>query len=171
MLVGSHVVLRPPKDQDLSALGDLRNDLQLQQLLMARPRPNSEQRVRDWLNTRCGETSSIFFVVSEKATDQAIGFVQLINLDLLDGIGELGICISPSWRGQQRGAEALQLLEQYAIGVFNLRKIILQVLAGNQPATAFFEKFGFRKAGTYHKHHYHDGIFHDVVIMEKILRS
>lgn len=163
------MTLRDARDADLSVLGGIRNDLELQLALMSAPRPNTRARVKDWLRQRANDPQGAFFVVATSDGDEPIGFVQLVGIDLLNRHASLGICLTPAHHGLGHATEALDLLEGYAADVFGLRKIVLHVLSGNARAIAFYERRDFRPVGTLMEHHYHQGRFHDVLIMEKRL--
>ena|SRR5271165_5332643 len=171
MLVGQNVTLRAWRDSDLEVLTALRNDSKLQAQLMTQPRPNSTVRVRQWLSEKSSRTDGVFFIVATQKEDRAIGYVQVLNLDLLNGHGDLGICVSPAAQGQGYGRETLALLEVYLRRTFALRKLMLQALADNAGALAFYHECGYGNAGRLTEHFYTDGRFCDVVLMEKFLST
>ena len=53
--------------------------------------------------------------------------------------------------------------------VFNLRKLVLEVAATNEPAIALYERLGFRAVGTLADHVRADDGFVDMLIMELLL--
>ncbi len=169
LLTASHTVLRPPEESDLRLLYALRNNVHLQMLLLTQPRANSLARVKEWLAKTANDPQSVFFVIGRvKDNLSPVGYVQLTHMDFVHGTAELGICLDEAARGQGHAAEALRLLEQYGHDVFNIRKILLRVMASNQRAIALYKKARFRKVGLLRQHFYQRGTFHDVLIMEKI---
>jgi len=171
MIQGDKVCLRAPEERDLETLRDLRNDFALQGTLMARPRANGMARVRRWIEDRLADPDAVFFVIARRQDDAALGFVQVLAMDLVSGVGELGICCAEAARGQGHGGEALRLLEDYLTGIFNLRKLVLKVLAQNSGAVRFYERLGFDTVGTHRRHFFRDGAYHDVTVMEKFLEA
>ena len=169
MLQTEKTMLRLPTDGDLPRLTDWRNDIALQVSLMAVPRPNSPERVRAWLARRLEDEHGVFFIVADRQTNLAVGFVQALNLDFVHGRGELGICLCPQAQGKGFAAEALWLLERYLVDRFRLRKLTLSVLANNERARRFYLREQFTESGLLHKHFYAEGAYHDVVVMEKFL--
>jgi RimJ/RimL family protein N-acetyltransferase len=165
----ARIVLRPPSDRDFSILSKLRNDLEVQDSLLALGRPNSPRRVRAWLERRAEETTGAFFVIADAHDDRAIGFVQARGIDSLHRIAELGICISRDDRGRGLGREAIALLEKYLSRVFRIRKIWLRVDASNAPAVALYRSSGFREVGTLK--HYAGGRYRDILLMERLFRD
>jgi diamine N-acetyltransferase len=170
MLTGSKARLRAPRDDDKNFLVGLRNDVGLQMSLLALPRANSTSRVDEWVARLTNDPASLFFVVADKETDKALGYIQLTKMDFVHGHGELGICLGEENRGQGYADDALTLLERHARAVFNIRKIVLYSLASNHRAIGFYKKSGYLSVGTLREQFYQDGAFRDVLIMEKHLR-
>lgn len=166
---GDRLILREWRESDLDILTELRNDIQLQALLMTRAKPNSIERVRRWLTERSTRDDMVFFVAASRADDTVLGYLQVINLDIFQGVGELGICFSPSAQGQHLAEEACHLLEFYLKNTLALRKLTLQVLADNTRAIAFYRKSGYREVGRMERHFRVNDQYHDVLHMERFL--
>jgi diamine N-acetyltransferase len=169
MINGSLVTLRPWSLEDILYLQQLRNDINLQSQLMAKPKGSSVEQVKDWISSRSNDPQSIFLVIADRVSNKAIGYLQLVDLDLFVGVGHLGICLSPEVQGQGFGRESLLLLEDYMNKIFCLRKIMLQVLVSNEKAIRFYLLTGFREVGKLLKHHRTPNGFEDVLIMEKLI--
>lgn len=125
MLASKDVVLRPWREDDLTMLMRLRNDVELQTQLMTQPRPNSRARVSQWLKDRSERTDGVFFVVAAVDDDRVLGYVQLANMDVMHGRGDLGICLDPAVHGRGVAGQTMALLQAYVKQVFGLRKIVL----------------------------------------------
>lgn len=169
LLCGDKVILRAPHDDDLPMLAELRNDVELQTRLMSIARPNSVERVREWLTRRGSDPDGLFFIVAHRVDNATAGFVQVQRIDWVHGHAWLGICLAASARGVGIGGETLSLVESYLVNRFRLRKLMLEVLAINQRAVGFYSRAGYEIAGIWRRHFYADGQFHDVQIMEKHL--
>lgn len=169
MLTGKHVVLRAWIPEDLPALQALRNDVPLQRQLMAQPKGSSLEQVRAWLTTRGQTADAVFFVIADRASNQALGYVQLLDMDAFHGSGRLGICVGPQAQGRGCGGETLSLLADYVREVFGLRKIVLEVLASNDGAIRLYLRHGYREVGRWQQHFRQGNDYVDVVIMEKLL--
>lgn len=168
MINGERLRLREPRDADIAVLAELRNDLEVQRLLLARGRPNSLTRVQAWVDRTLNAEDAVFFIIADDR-DAALGFVQVTGLDLLDGHGRLGIAIRDVARGVGVGREAVQLVGRYVREVFNLRKLVLEVAASNATAIAAYESVGFRRVGVLVDHVVYGGIATNVVVMEWML--
>lgn len=171
MIGGSLVTLRPWSSEDLLDLQQLRNNIKLQSQLMAKPKGSSVEQVKAWISSRSNDPKSIFFVIADRVSNKAIGYLQLVDLDLFAGVGHLGICLSPNVQGQGVGSESLLLLEDYMKKIFCLRKIMLQVLASNEKAIRFYLRTGFREVGKLQKHYRTPSGFEDVLVMEKLINQ
>jgi len=169
MLRGNSLVLREWRESDLEDLAALRNDVELQTLLMARVKPNTTDRVRHWLSDRSEREDTLLLVVAAQSSDAVHGYIQVVNIDRLDGVGELGICLAPAAQGSGLASEACQLLEPYLRRIIGLRKLVLKVLATNSRAVAFYRKSGYREVGRLESHFRIDDRFEDVLIMERFL--
>lgn len=171
MLTGDTIVLREWRETDLEALASLRNNIDLQTLLMSQPKPNSVERVRTWLTGRSGRDDVAFFVIASRADDGVVGYVQVTNIDTFHGHGELGICLSPEAQGKDLARDACDLLEAYLLKSLVLRKLILKVLVDNQRAIAFYRKYGYRDVGVLEGHHRAADGYQDVLVMERHLTA
>ena len=171
MLNGSLVTLRPWSSEDLLDLQQLRNDINLQSQLMAKPKGSSIEQVKAWISSRSNDPQSILFIIADRINNKAIGYLQLVDLDLSVGVGYLGICLSPDVQGQGFGSESLLLLQDYMKKIFCLRKIMLQVLISNEKAIRFYLRTGFREVGKLQKHYRTPNGFEDVMVMEKLIEQ
>ncbi len=169
ILKGDRVTLRPWKQRDVPFFMALRNDIPTQTALMARPKPNTTQQVIQWLMRHSDDDNIRFFVIASHDHDAACGFIELRDINTIDRWANLGICLTPSVRGQGLGREALAILEIYAKTEINLRKIVLHVISSNHTAIGLYEKTGYKTVGVHSDHHYANDQYHDVTIMEKIL--
>jgi RimJ/RimL family protein N-acetyltransferase len=167
MLQTNKTLLRVPVHRDKGLLLAMRNDLDSQSILMSRAKPNTSDKVDDWLNKRLSDEHGLFFIIADLESDCCVGFTQLVNIDFISRRGDLGIWIDQEQRGMGYGHDALSLLESYVRKVFNIRKIGLQVLTDNQKAISFYRKVGYYDVGILQEHFYINDKFHDVLLMEK----
>lgn len=169
MLEGENLLLRPWVDKDLPALTQLRNDVQLQGQLLARPRGSNQEQVKDWLQGFSQDSQSIFLVITDKA-DHVAGFIQVKHLDVLNRRAEMGIGITQGYTSKGLGSEAIGLLGQYLKDAWNLRKLILQVRSDNLLAIGAYKKCGFQICGVWREHVFIEGQWRDVTMMELFLQ-
>jgi RimJ/RimL family protein N-acetyltransferase len=162
-------ILREPRAEDVAALQELRNNLELQTSLLSMGRPNSIERVRGWVESIGSDPASVFFVIASGNDEEFAGFIQVRAIDFVHGHGTLGLAVTRASRGAGHGRNALQLIESYLGSTFGIRKIILNVASANERAIRLYLEAGFREVGVLEYHFFHNGTFHGVMIMEKLL--
>jgi RimJ/RimL family protein N-acetyltransferase len=154
-------------EEDLALLFDMLNDAPLQSLLIGLAKPRSREMVKAWLDDKLNDPNMRFLIAADG--EQATGYVQLANIDWINRVGTLGICIAEQQRGLGQGAAAVKLLHDYARFSLNLRKIILAVRGDNEAAIKLYEKLGYRLAGAWKEHVWAGAAYCDVVLMEFFL--
>jgi RimJ/RimL family protein N-acetyltransferase len=165
------ITLRGWREDDVASLAKLRNDTDLQEQLMSRPRPNTADMVRQWLARRSRRPENVFLVIEDTRRQEIAGYVQYINVDAINGTAEFGICIAPDFQGQGHAGAAMVLAERCLREEFNGRKVVLKVLASNTRAIRLYKRQGFEKCGLLRSQFLQNGAFQDVVIMEKFIKS
>jgi RimJ/RimL family protein N-acetyltransferase len=169
MLYGNGVTLRAWTDADLPLLSNIRNDVGLQLMLMAEPRPNPDERVRQWLQEKSAQPDSVFFVIAKADDNGAAGFIQAQRWERRNRSAYLGICLATPFQGRGFAREALQLMETYLRDTLSLRKLLLEVLTTNADALDLYKRAQYQVAGVLKAHHLVNGAYQDVVLMEKRL--
>ena len=84
------------------------------------------------------------------------------------GIAEFSVYVDPAYRGQGLGALAMQRLEQEARAK-GFWKLLSRVFVENAASRRLLEKCGFREVGVYRRHGRLDGLWRDVVIVERLI--
>lgn len=89
--------------------------------------------------------------------------------DCYAGIAEFGVYIAREARG--RGAGRAVMLELFrAAEAAGFWKLVSRVFVENAPSRALLRSLGFREVGVYEQHGQLDGVWHDVVIVERLLK-
>ena len=161
-------VSRPPRDKDVPALAEIRNDLATQYALLAAPRPNTLADVRAWLDRRMGDAATLFAVVADER-DDAVGFTQVVDIDETGRHGLFGIAIDRRRRNQGHGRAALDHVLNSARADGRLDKLMLHVAADNGRAHRLYRSAGFVDVGVYRRHYRAPDGWHDVAVMERFL--
>lgn len=169
MLNRGEIALRPPCDADVPQLARIRNDVETQRALLARPRPSDAHRVRAWIRKRLDAPDGLFFVIARRASDEALGFIELRRLQPHDGTAWFGVALAPDARGQGVAAEAWLALAAFATDVHGVRKVCLEVRSDNQPAIRLYQRLGFRIVGEWQDHVREGSGFVNVTLMEILL--
>jgi len=84
------------------------------------------------------------------------------------GIAEFSVYIHPEYRRRGIGRPLMGGLIAAAERV-GLWKLVSRVFVENAPSRALLSRVGFREVGTYEKHGKLDGVWRDVVIVERLI--
>lgn len=108
-------------------------------------------------------------VVEEHGEVVAFGSTSLYRpRDCYSGIAEASLYVSRSARGHGVGGLAMMALIEAAERA-GFWKLVSRVFVENQASRKLIRKFGFREVGVYEKHGKLDGVWRDVVIVERII--
>ena len=84
------------------------------------------------------------------------------------GVADFSIYVAPETRGRGAGRLALQALVE-AVEAAGFHKLTSRVFATNTPSRALLASLGFREVGLHEKHAPLDGVWQDIVVVEKLL--
>ena len=84
------------------------------------------------------------------------------------GIAEASLYVARGSRGRGAGKLALAALLQHAEQA-GFWKLVSRVFPQNQASRRLISSLGFREVGIYHKHGKLDGVWRDVVIVERLI--
>lgn len=84
------------------------------------------------------------------------------------GIAEFSVYVARRARGRGAGRAAMQALIAAARGA-RFWKLVSRVFPENRASRALLQSLGFREVGVYEKHAQLDGVWRDVVIVERLL--
>ena len=110
-------------------------------------------------------------VVVEDDTGEVIAFAATSTYrprDCYAGIAEFSVYASRASRGRGAGRMAMEALfaEARAAGFW---KLVSRVFVENAASRGLLRAIGFREVGVYERHGVLDGVWRDVVIVEKLL--
>ena len=165
------VSLRPIRRDDKTILYRWITDREL--LILNAPYfPVGEGAHEEWFESMLrGRNDTVFFVIEDIETSQAIGTCQLLNINWVHRNAELQIRIGePAFHGKGYGSEAIQQLVDFGFRDLHLHRIFLHVFVSNTRAIKAYEKCGFAHEGVLREAAYIDGKYLDVQIMS-ILRG
>ena len=160
-------MLRDPVKTDFEVLAALRNDSSVQRQLMIESKQYNTDQIRAWIRRRTRDLKGMFFVIESNGP---CGFVQLTQIDLKTGSGDLGICLINSARGKGIAKIAMRQLEKRAMEKYRCKKFTLRVLRINHRAITFYKKLKYKIIEIKRRHHFDGSRWRDVIFMEKPLR-
>lgn len=86
------------------------------------------------------------------------------------GIAEFSVYVARDGRGRGAGSLAMQALID-ACGPAGFWKLVSRVFVENAASRALLKSVGFREVGVYKKHAQLDGVWRDVVIVERLIAA
>jgi RimJ/RimL family protein N-acetyltransferase len=81
----------------------------------------------------------------------------------------LGMSVSPEWRGRGIGSRLMSAAVEWARSAAEIARLELFVFAGNAPAIALYQKFGFVEEGRRRSAILHEGRFVDDLMMARMV--
>jgi phosphinothricin acetyltransferase len=85
------------------------------------------------------------------------------------GVAEFSVYVEREWRGKGAGRLAMTALIEEAEKA-GFWKLLSRIFTENAASRALMRSLGFREVGIYEKHAQLDGLWRDVVIIEKLLK-
>ena len=162
------IVIRKATVNDARQVADVMNSVIAEGKYTIFDRPFSEEEERKFISS-LGTRSALY--VAQTGVD--IAGVQSIDLltslsASVQHVATMGTWLRPNFRGKGIGRSLAEESFSFARRQ-GYRKIVIQVLAGNERALGFYRSLGFRDIGVASEHVKLAGTFHDEVYMEKQL--
>ena len=163
-IVGERVRLRGIERSDIPTFVRWFNDPETRGYLQMYM-PMSQAAEELWFEAQLkAENRHIFGV--ETLEGKLIGNVGLEDIDWKNRSAVLGITIGEKdYWDHGYGAEAITILLKFAFAEMNLHRVSLSVYEYNQRGIRCYEKCGFKLEGRKREAHFHDGEYHDELIM------
>lgn len=173
LLEGDLVRFRALDDADLPDLVRWWRDPEwavLQQIIV-RPRPADSviEMFRSW--SKSERSGDVGFSVVDRTSDTLVGHVTLFGAKLPVRAATLAVMIGSEHVGHGYGTDAVRLLTDYGFREMGLNRIEIQVHAFNDRARAVYARTGYQIEGVRREATFHDGHFHDEVIMSALARD
>lgn len=150
LLKGEHVFLRALEEEDLQLLYQLENDTRVWEI-SGTTTPYSKHVLQSYLDNAhrdIYDVKQLRLVICSYDEKKAIGLIDLFDFDPKHRRAGIGIIITnEADRNKGLGAEALELLCNYAFSVFALRQLYANILQENDRAIRLFQKLGFVNVG------------------------
>jgi RimJ/RimL family protein N-acetyltransferase len=169
MISTARLFLRPWQESDLGFLQGLRNDSDLQALLLANARGSNVSSVRSWLEAKSSGANRLFFVVELNQTKESVGYIQVSEEAEAEKTVRFGICLANQYWSQGYGTEIIEAIEAHLRSHCGIHKVILHVDETNTRAVACYSRLGYREVGVMRRHVLVQGRLRNVVIMEKLI--
>jgi phosphinothricin acetyltransferase len=129
-------------------------------------RPRSAEDVAAWFDGRHP-------VVAVEAEGSVIAFAAASVYrprECYAGVAEFSVYVAREARRRGAGRLAMEALLREA-GRLGFWKLVSRVFVDNAPSRALLRGLGFREVGVYEKHAQLDGVWRDVVIVERLIEG
>ena len=167
---GKRIMLREYMRSDVECIRKWVNDADTTQFLdpPAFLYPHPMEKTVDFVEANI-ENGGPAFVIANASTGEYIGQIDLANVDYRTRSADIGIVIGvPAYRSKGYGAEAINLLLNFAFIELNLHRVAIKVYDFNTRAVKCYEKCGFTVEGRLREAVYVNGVFHDVMLMSML---
>lgn len=150
MLKGEKIYLRQLEEEDVSTLILWENNSDNWRYSETEA-PFSRSEIEQYIRTASliRQNHQLRLIICLNDTDELIGTVDLFSIDFKNLRAGVGILIADR-KNRQNGyaAEALYLMEQFAINNIKLDQLHCEIQADNEASIQLFEKAGYIKNGT-----------------------
>jgi L-amino acid N-acyltransferase YncA len=154
---------------DAAAIASIYNEGIADRTATFETRPRSGADIEAWFD------GSHPVVVIERAVIERAGEVVAFAAtstyrprDCYSGVAEFSVYVARAARGSGAARKAMEFLMREA-AVAGFWKLVSRVFPENRASLKLLASLGFREVGTYHRHGQLDGVWRDVVIVEKLL--
>jgi L-amino acid N-acyltransferase YncA len=157
---------RPATPADSAAIAAIYNEGIAERLSTFETRPRTPADIAAWFDGRHP-------VVVVEDAGAVIAFAATSTYrprDCYAGIAEFSVYVAGPARGQGAGRLAMEALLQ-AAGAAGFWKLVSRVFVENTASRGLLRALGFREVGRYEKHARLDGVWRDVIIVERLLPS
>lgn len=138
------------------------NDPEVNQFLETRFVPQSENRIREFVQSKDGNSNEILFAICDRETNRHIGNIKLGPINWVHRYGDISLLIGEKdfW-GKGIGSKSIRLVTLFAFNTLNLHKLRAGCYAANKGSIRAFEKNGFQLEGTLRDQWYANGSYMD----------
>lgn len=169
-LKGKNIKLRALEPDDLGFLYELENNPQVWEI-SGTTTPYSKHVLKQYLDNSHRDIYDVkqlrLCICSVK--DNLIGLIDLFDFDPKNHRAGMGIVIlNEKNRNKGVGAEAIQLLSEYAFSVLALRQLYANVMEDNAGSIHLFKKLGFKQVGVKKDWIFSEGKYKNEILFQKL---
>jgi RimJ/RimL family protein N-acetyltransferase len=171
VLVGERTRLRGVTNADIGSLVRWRQDPTSEIFQTASLSPMAEADAHQIFRSSTGSDRRGFAVESLPKDAQPahlIGFVSLSGISAQHRAATFAIALDPTAGGHGYGTDATRLMVRYGFRELGLHRVSLEAWAFNERALRTYSKAGFVEEGRHRDAVFHDGRWHDEVLMSAL---
>lgn len=169
-LKGKQIYLRALEPKDLDFLYDLENNPEIWEI-SGTTAPYSKHVLQLYLENAhkdIYEAKQLRLCICN-LEGTVMGLIDLFDFDPKNLRVGMGIIVSRKGdRNKGVGAEAIEVLTNYAFMVLGMRQVYVNVMEENAPSIHLFSKLGFEKVGVKKDWIYSNGVYKNEILFQKI---
>jgi L-amino acid N-acyltransferase YncA len=161
------VEVRAARAEDAAAIARIWNEGIADRVATFETEPRTAERIAAWMRSKDPHYPTV--VVTDGAGVIAwAAATEYGPREAYRGVGEFSVYVDRASRGRGAGRVAMEALIA-ASEKAGLWKLVSRVFPENSASLALLRSLGFREVGTYHRHARLDGVWRDVVIVERLI--
>lgn len=165
------MAVRTAEPDDAAAIAEIYNQgIRGRQATFETEERTADER-RAWLAAHGPQHPCLVAMAPDGTGERVVGWASTSayrSRECYRGIAEFSIYVHADWRGQRVGKALLEALILAAESA-GLWKLVSRIFPENAASRALCANAGFREVGVYEKHAQLDGVWRDVVIVERLL--
>lgn len=153
---GKRILLRSWQDDDVDALTEGLNNINVSKWLAAIPHPYTKQDAEEFIHYAkhtAENAGNIMLAIVLKERGKVIGGTSIESINKRNGTAGGGIWLNEKYQGSGYGTEAFSLRIQYAFAELGLRRIECGYFPENKQSEKMQKKLGFQNEGIRRKHY------------------
>lgn len=167
--MSNSIKLRALERSDLRFIHQLNNNRSIMSYWFEEPYESFDE-LEELYNKHIHDNAERRFIAENKNSD-AIGLVELVEIDYIHRSAEFQIIITPDYQGHGYALSLIKLALDYAFTILNLNKIYLHVATENEKALHLYNKAGFIEEGHLVQQFFINGQYKDVKRMYILQRD
>lgn len=125
----------------------------------------SSENDKKWVESRIFNKEEVTCAICLKETDELIGVVFLLDIDMHNRVGHCPVFIDKAYWGKGYGTEVRMLILKYAFYERGLNRIYACVNEDNVGSIKMLQKCGFVVEGKMRKSHFSNGDYKDQYVL------
>ncbi|MGF7237668.1 MAG: GNAT family N-acetyltransferase, partial [Frankia sp.] len=172
-LLGGRVLLRAPRPEDADALYEITRDAATMMMLMSSRAwiPDSPDGFLARHVARLREpadAADAWFVVADRDDTVVYGQADLWGIDSHNRYGNIGLSLTPRWRGRGLGRDIVEVLCRYAFTIRGLHRLQYEASTPNRASVRTAERAGLRREALLRSYEWTYGELSDSVVFARL---
>jgi len=159
------IAFRVIEREDLETLRKLHNDPTTYLNLLNIDLVDEEGQLEWWKNLYKKKDDKRYVICFADKPNVIIGRLRIQSINWLHNNCEVGLDITPEYRGKGYGVKSYEMLLEFLFNHLNMNMVYLKVADFNPNAKKLYEKVGFKETGRLPQSYYRHGKYWDYIIM------